>query len=131
MSRDDRPDDPLAGAPILPPSRRRLLLHVWAAVTLMLAIRAFADGVLRSGRDPSGVGAKPVVIDINRATVGELQALPGIGPTRAEAIVLHRVRHGPFPDLEALGLVDGIGGDTVDALRRFATAGLVAPIGGR
>lgn len=97
----------------------------------MLAIRAFADGMLRSGRDQVGIGARPVVIDVNRATVGELQALPGIGPSRAEAIVLHRVRHGPFQDLDALGRVDGIGGETVEELRRFAIAGPVAAIQGR
>lgn len=131
MSHDACPEDPWFGAPVLPPSRRRLLLHAWAAVTLMLAIRAFADGMLRSGRDQVGIGATPVVIDVNRATVGELQALPGIGPSRAEAIVLHRVRHGPFQDLDALGRVDGIGGETVEELRRFAIAGPVAAIQGR
>lgn len=131
MTDEPRPIDTLDGSPVLPPSRRRLLLRVWAAVTLLLAIRAFADGVLRAGREAPGVGATPVVIDVNRATVGELQALPGIGQSRAEAIVLHRVRHGPFLDVDALGRVDGIGIDTVAALRPFATAGACAPVSGR
>ncbi len=122
MANDSRPLDPVEGSPILPASRRWLLLQVWAAVTLLLAIRAFADGVLRAGRDKASTGAEPVLIDINRATIGELQALPGIGPSRAEAIVLHRVRHGPFLDLAAMGLVDGIGADTLAALREFAIA---------
>jgi competence protein ComEA len=68
------------------------------------------------------LGALPTVIDINRASVAELQALPGIGPTRAEAIVLHRVRHGPFSDVDGLLLVDGIGDDTVASLRSCAVA---------
>jgi competence ComEA-like helix-hairpin-helix protein len=108
-----------AGCEVIPPSRRRLLLQVWAGLTLLLAVRAFAHGVLASDRRPT-VGAEPIRIDLNRASVAELQALPGVGPVRAEAIVLHRVRHGPFPDVDALGSVDGLGADTVDALREFA-----------
>jgi competence ComEA-like helix-hairpin-helix protein len=131
MPDDPRPFEPTDGAPVLPPSRRRLLLLVWAAVTLLLAIRAFADGVLRASRGAASIGAKPWVIDVNRATVGELQALPGIGPTRAEAIVLHRVRHGPFLGLDDLGRVDGIGADTLAAVREYAVAGPCAPERGR
>ncbi len=108
-----------AACEVLPQSRRRLLLAVWAAATTLLAVRAFAHGVL-AGRRPAGVGAVPVRIDINRATVAELQALPGVGPTRAEAIVLHRVRHGPFADVAALGSVDGLGADSVALLKDFA-----------
>lgn len=131
MATDPRPLDSLHGSPVLPPSRRRLLVLAWAGVTLLLAIRAFADGVLRSDRTAPAVGAIPVRIDVNRATVGELQALPGIGPSRAEAIVLHRVRHGPFLDLDALGRVDGIGADTLEALRAFADAGPCSVVSGR
>lgn len=126
MVGDPKAFDPRDGTPILPASRRRLLLLLWAAVTLLLAIRAFADGVLRANRGTASVGAKPLVIDVNRATVGELQALPGIGPARAEAIVLHRVRHGPFLGLAELGRVDGIGADTLAALQGFAVAGACA-----
>lgn len=108
-----------AGSEVLPPSRRRLLLFVWAAATILLAVRAFAHGVLEGTRRP-GVGAVAIKIDINRATVAELQALPGVGPTRAESIVLHRVRHGPFADVAALGSVDGLGADTVEQLKDFA-----------
>ena len=33
-----------------------------------------------------------MLVDVNRASVGELMALPGIGAVRAEAIVLDRIR---------------------------------------
>lgn len=83
-----------------------------------LGVRAFARAVL--GPEPRD---RPVLtactIDVNRAGVGELQALPGIGPVRAEAIVLHRVRHGPFRRVEDLAEVDGLGPETVAALRPF------------
>lgn len=48
-------------------------------------------------------------IDINRAEVWLLQALPGIGATRAEAIVSYRNRYGPFRSTEELIYVEGIG----------------------
>jgi competence protein ComEA len=62
---------------------------------------------------------RPVLLDPNRATIAELQALPGIGPARARAIVLHRVRHGWFRDLDALAAVDGIGPVTLAGLRPY------------
>lgn len=87
-------------------SRRRRLLLVWAFLVYGLAIRAFARGVLRPA---DAVAVEPRVIDLNRASVDELQALPGIGPARAEAIVLERVRNGPFRTPEELRRVHGIG----------------------
>ena len=49
------------------------------------------------------------LVNINTATVEELDALPGIGEVRAQAIVSHREANGPFPTLEALKEVTGIG----------------------
>jgi competence ComEA-like helix-hairpin-helix protein len=118
---DPHVPDPAYSEAVIPPSRRRLLLRLWAACTLLLAVRAFAHGMLNANVRP-GPGAVPTVLDINRASVAELQALPGIGPARAEAIVLHRVRHGPFADVEGLRGVDGIGDDTVASLRSCAVA---------
>lgn len=48
-------------------------------------------------------------IDLNRASVVELQALPGIGPTLAARIVGHRDQHGPFRTIGDLRAVSGIG----------------------
>lgn len=74
-------------------------------------------------RRRGGPRLERVWIDVNRSPLFELTLLPGIGPGRAEAIVLHRVRHGPFRTLGDLVEVDGIGLSTVDGLRRFAIAG--------
>ncbi|MEC7583463.1 MAG: helix-hairpin-helix domain-containing protein [Planctomycetota bacterium] len=60
---------------------------------------------------------------MNRASMGELQALPGIGPERAGAIVLHRVRHGPFATPSDLSRVWGIGPATSALLQPHATTG--------
>lgn len=48
-------------------------------------------------------------VDVNRATVGELATLPGIGPKLARRILVHRRHHGPFRRPEDLLAVRGIG----------------------
>ncbi|MHB8789230.1 MAG: ComEA family DNA-binding protein [Desulfobulbaceae bacterium] len=48
-------------------------------------------------------------ININTATVTELEALPGIGPAKAEAIVKYREEKGNFKSAEDLKNVQGIG----------------------
>ena len=50
------------------------------------------------------------------ATMGELDALPGVGPARAAAIVQYRTEHGPFNKVEELTRVSGFG---PGALRRL------------
>lgn len=48
-------------------------------------------------------------VDLNTATVAELDALPGIGPVLAQRIVEHRTTVGPFASAEELDDVPGIG----------------------
>lgn len=69
-------------------------------------------------------GSRPVAkrggtnrVDLNRAGVAELEALPGIGPVLAQRIVAHRTRHGPFNRLEDLLAVEGIGPKLLERLR--------------
>jgi competence ComEA-like helix-hairpin-helix protein len=48
------------------------------------------------------------LININTATAGELEVLPGIGSTMAERIIDHRARYGSFRRAEHLMMVRGI-----------------------
>jgi competence protein ComEA len=48
-------------------------------------------------------------LDLNTATVADLDALPGIGPVLAQRIVDHRTAHGPFRSVDQLDDVSGIG----------------------
>ena len=73
---------------------------------------------------PSGVpldgagGAVPSgPVDLNSATVEELESLPGVGPATAAAIVDDRVRNGPFASVDDLDRVPGIGPGKLAALR--------------
>lgn len=56
-------------------------------------------------------------IDLNTATVAQLDALPGVGPVTAAAIVSWRDANGKFTDVEQLGEVDGIGPARLEKLR--------------
>jgi competence protein ComEA len=56
-------------------------------------------------------------IDLNTATVAELDQLPGVGPATASAIVEHRDEHGPFATVDDLTDVRGIGPAKLDAIR--------------
>ena len=59
----------------------------------------------------------PALVDINQATVADLDRLPGIGPSTARAIVDHRTRNGPFASVDDLLAVRGIGPAKLAELR--------------
>ena len=74
---------------------------------------------------PGGPGARSgpakaapaAVINLNTATVQQLDTLPGVGPVRAAAIVAWRDANGKFTSVDQLGEVDGIGPGRLEKLR--------------
>lgn len=60
-------------------------------------------------------------VNINTATVEELKALPGIGPSKAAAIVAYREQNGQFKSVDDLKNVKGIGEGVLAKLREEAT----------
>ena len=60
-------------------------------------------------------------VDINVATNADLEALPGVGPATAAAIVDDRARNGPFATVDDLDRVSGIGPAKLAALRDLVT----------
>jgi comEA protein len=62
-------------------------------------------------------------IDINRATLSELESLPGIGPTTAQAIIDYRTLNGPFLKTEDITNVSGIGAGTYERIKDLITVG--------
>jgi len=84
------------------------------------------------GEDPPpapAVGAPPGEpgaagpVDLNRADAAALEALPGIGPATAAAIVEHRERIGRFTSVDQLLDVRGIGEAKLAALRDLVRVG--------
>ena len=69
--------------------------------------RTPADNPKPAGGSHGPAGHEPV--DLNAAGVASLDALPGIGPARALAIVRYREAHGPFRAVQDLARVPGFG----------------------
>jgi competence protein ComEA len=71
----------------------------------------------------AGGGAVSGPVNINTATATELEALPGIGPKTAEAIVEYREANGSFETIEDIMDVPGIGEGTFEKIRDGITVG--------
>ncbi len=62
-------------------------------------------------------------LDLNRATVEELQRLPGIGKTLAQRVVERRTAHGPYRTIDELSEVKGIGANRLARVRPLLKVG--------
>ncbi len=60
-------------------------------------------------------------MNLNTSDEAALDALPGVGPVTASAIVAWRRDNGPFTDVEQLSEVDGIGPARLARLRELVT----------
>lgn len=87
---------------------------------------AVADGPVSSGSDGSAAsspssGAQAsgasALVNINKASVEELDSLPGVGQSTAQAIVEDRGANGPFASVEDLMRVSGIGEKKFEKLK--------------
>ncbi|MDP1546492.1 MAG: helix-hairpin-helix domain-containing protein [Anaerolineales bacterium] len=61
------------------------------------------------------------LININTASLEELDTLPGIGPTIAQRIIDYRQQNGAFSTIEEIMEVSGIGPSTFDNIKDFIT----------
>jgi competence protein ComEA len=66
------------------------------------------------GESDDGAGE---TVNINTATQTELETLPGVGPVTAGKIIAYRESHGPFPRIEDIEDVPGIGPATFEGLK--------------
>jgi len=70
---------------------------------------------------PSGGQQSGSRVNINTADATTLDTLPGVGPSRAAAILAHRKKNGPFKTCESLIDIYGIGPKTVEKIRPVCT----------
>ncbi|MER7842763.1 helix-hairpin-helix domain-containing protein [Kitasatospora sp. NPDC096077] len=70
---------------------------------------------------PPGAGPARPPVSLNRATLEQLDALPGVGPTLAQRILAFRASHGSFRSIDQLRQVSGIGVRTFAELRPLLT----------
>lgn len=87
------------------------------------AAPTIVGGVL--GCEPEGAPAGARVwlmgakLDVNVARIGELEAIPGVGPSMARAIVNARAARGHFGTIEDLDEIEGVGPKTLANFRAF------------
>src|SRR6185295_3973047 len=74
-------------------------------------------------------GLALAAININTATLQELEALNGIGSVKAQAIIDHRKANGPFKSIDQLKDVKGIGDATFDKIKGdVSVSGATTPV---
>jgi len=80
-----------------------------------------------TGTGPAGTGSTTTdpsgPVDLNSATVAQLDALPGVGPVLAQRIVDWRTQHGRFDSVAQLRSVSGIGDAKFADLAPLVTVG--------
>ena len=74
-----------------------------------------ADPGASTGGSPDSTA--PAILDLNTATAAQLDALPGVGPSTAQAIVEYRTQHGRFHSVDELMEVRGIGESKLAQIR--------------
>src|SRR5262245_43389442 len=95
---------------------RRTAARTWEAPEATASPpRAIARHDPARGRRARGDDSTP--LDVNLASVAELERLPGVGPALAARIVEARARDGPFGSVDDLRRVRGVGGATLERLR--------------
>lgn len=99
-----------------------MITNVLAAV--MASALLAAPAPLTQAPAPAPAGVTRSAVDLNTASVADLEGLPGIGRATAERIVEHRQKNGPFKKVEELMNVKGIGEKSFLRLKPLIT---VAP----
>lgn len=89
-------------------------------VTIPVRSQPSTDGSSQASPDPA---SQDGLININTASLGELDQLPGIGPTIAQRIIDFREFNGPYTSIDQLAEVTGISETMVDELRDLVTIG--------
>ena len=92
---------------------------VTSFAVLMLVILACSQMVLAQGTQDQKTTGK--VVNINTANQGELESLPGIGPSLAKKIVEFRQKNGGFKNPSDLMAVPGIGEKKYEQLKTLIT----------
>jgi len=96
------------GEQVLVPSEKEALKQPLSAGT--------QGGAVAGGQGGTNAQAP---IDINTADPGQLDTLPGVGPSTAAKIVAEREANGPFTSVDDLARVSGIGPKRLEQLRNL------------
>ena len=113
----------------------------WALIIFLLIAVIIAGGIIAWQRyqqpypieislppapetgDEANPAEPPQKIDINRAEAWLLQALPGIGESKAQAIIAYRQQNGDFQHIIEITEVEGIGPAIYEDIKEQITVG--------
>ena len=104
-------------------------LHSYAVEGVSFVMRdADSEEIMRGGDGETDFIRllKGEVLDINTAGAKELEKLPSIGKTLAQAIVDYREEHGNFESIEEVMQVEGIGEGRFEAIREKIKVGKIS-----
>jgi competence protein ComEA len=76
-------------------------------------------------QEPAKSAPAAAAVNLNSATVAELETLPGIGPRAAQRILEFRSKNGGFKKVEDLMKIQGIGERSFLKLKPLVTVGKV------
>ena len=96
-------------------------VRVRAALIAALAAVGFA-AILAAASAPPAAAATTGVVNVNTASALELERLPGIGESKAKAIVAYRKDNGAYQQVEDLLEVKGIGDGALERIRKLVDA---------
>ena len=111
----------------------------WCLLLICCSCIAFTGGFFlgrNANRTPVQVGVlppvaadslegkqEPEIININTATLEQLQTLPKVGPVLAQRILEYRQANGPFENVKDIAEVEGIGETILEAIMAYITVG--------
>jgi competence protein ComEA len=102
------------------------MTRIVPAVLLAIVLGA-ASVAAQNATRPAGEPSASALLNLNTATVAQLEALPGIGRATADRIIEYRDKSGGFTKIEELMNVRGIGEKNFLRLKPLITVSPAAP----
>lgn len=99
------------------PTANADLAQLNLAETLIDGVRILVPMIGETAPGSEAASSAGGLVNLNTATQAELEELPGVGPSTAEAIIEHRKANGAFGSVDDLLDVRGIGPAKLDAMR--------------